>query len=428
MARRGAVRRELNEIEYFNWCVGQPYNMVVAVQIRGDVTAGRLREALDRAQRRHPLLGVNTEPGPKGIPWFSSEGVDAIPLAVVERAGPEVAQRLADSELRSTFAMDDARQPRLPLLRVALLRPRDPDRPVDVVFTVQHVIADGLSMVFLVRDLLRFMEHPEAPVTVLDAPANDADLLSAAVRRRIPTTDRRFRIVLRLASAWAWLRLGRRPEKPRKPAQYHLSFELTPEQTDRLGARCRREGVSVQSAVCTAFLPGFPAVHVPVNLRPLLARDVGESVGLFIGAVEVQLRYRPAPGLWENARRLQRRLRSGLRKPFGVYQLFSKAVPAEAVRRLGTILVRLTSNRRPFAVTNLGALDGDGIRLQGDELQIESFFGAVSGILESSVLTVYTIGGRMRLHILATEDEPASSATRDEASRAVRRLVDAIGA
>ena len=34
----GAVRRELNEIEYFNWCVGQPYNVVLAVHARGDLT------------------------------------------------------------------------------------------------------------------------------------------------------------------------------------------------------------------------------------------------------------------------------------------------------------------------------------------------------------------------------------------------------
>ena len=28
-----AVRRELNEIEYFTWCFGQPYNIVATVQI-----------------------------------------------------------------------------------------------------------------------------------------------------------------------------------------------------------------------------------------------------------------------------------------------------------------------------------------------------------------------------------------------------------
>src|SRR5512137_2323091 len=91
------VRRELNEIEYFNWCVGQPYNMVAAVQLRGQVNPDRLRRALDLAQSRHPLLRVNTEPGPGGLPWFSSAGVGPIPLEVVRAAEPDAARRLADA-------------------------------------------------------------------------------------------------------------------------------------------------------------------------------------------------------------------------------------------------------------------------------------------------------------------------------------------
>jgi hypothetical protein len=88
--------RELNEIEYFNWCVGQPYNMVVTVRFRGALRPEALREALAAAQRRHPLLRVNTEPGAAGLPCFSSEGVGAIPLAVEEPSEPGAAARLAE--------------------------------------------------------------------------------------------------------------------------------------------------------------------------------------------------------------------------------------------------------------------------------------------------------------------------------------------
>jgi hypothetical protein len=420
------MQRELNEIEYFNWCVGQPYNMVAAVRLRGDVHPDRLRRALDKAQQRHPLLGVNTEIGPAGLPWFSSSGVGTIPLLVVDPSEPDAARRLADAELTATFAMDQAGSPRLPLLRVSLLLPRDSTRPVDLVLTAQHVIADGLSMVFLVRDLLHFMERPDAPVTVLDAPASAADLLPAGVRRRIPTSPLRFQLVLWLAKAYVLLRFGRRPAPPGPRTQHHRSWELSPDRTSRLRERCRREGVSVQSAICAAFLGGFRAIHTPVNLRPLLARPVGEAFGLFIGAAEVKLRYRASLGLWGNARRFHRRLRRALRNPFGVYQLFSKAVPAEAVRRLGSLLVTITSGQRPFAVTNLGQLDGSHLRLQGRELQIESFSGAVTGIVDSSVLTVYTIGGSMHLHLLAAEGGPSATAIREEAEQAMRLLAGAL--
>ncbi|MGC4115636.1 MAG: condensation domain-containing protein [Myxococcales bacterium] len=422
------MRRELNEIEYFNWCVGQPYNMVVAVRVRGELSPDRLREALAKAQERHPLLAVNTEIGPRGLPWFDSEGVDPIPLTVVERADPEQAQRLMESELTSRFAMDQPGAPRLPLMRVCLFLPREPHQPADLVFTVQHVVADGLSMVFLVRDLLHFMEHPDEPVTVLDAPAKSDDLLPRRVRRFVPRTALLFRLALWLAHAYVWLRFGSRPQAAKQLVHHHLSWALSPDETARLRARAKAEGVSVQSAICTAFLPGFPAIHTPVSLRLALARPVGESVGLYVGAAEVNLEYRPARSFWDNARRFHRRLRKAMRNPFALFFLFSKAVPAPLVQRLGSLMLRIAAGtHQPFAVTNLGQLDGSGLQLQTTTLQIESFVGAVTGIVDSSVLTVYTIGGSMKLNLLASESGPEATAVRDEAQRAVARLLDAAG-
>lgn len=419
------MRRELNDIEYFNWCIGQPYNMVVAVQVRGDLKPDRLREALDKAQQRHPLLRVNTEIGPAGIPWFSSEGVGAIPMTV-DPAEPDATRRLTETELAATFAMDQPGSPRLPLMRVSLLLPHDSAQPTSVVFTAQHVIADGLSMVFLVRDLLHFMEEPDAPVTVLDAPANAADVLPAKVRRRIPKSPLRFWFALWLTKVYVWLRFGRRVVHSKRRTQHHLSWELTPDQTNRLRARCRREAVSVHAAICTAFLTGFKAIHTPVSLRSLLARPVGQSVGVFVGAAEVKMKYRAARGFWENARRLHRRLSKALRDPFRIFRLFSKAVPAESVRQLGPLLVAMTANQRPFAVTNLGELDGNGLQLQGSNLKVESLFGAVTPIVDASVLTVYTIGGSMRLHVLANESDLSETVIRDEVARAVGLLLEAI--
>jgi hypothetical protein len=421
------VHRELNELEYFTWCLGQPNNMVVVVRLRGDLRPDRLRAALDKAQRRHPLLGVNTELGPGGIPRFSSDGVAPIPLAVVDQAEPDDARRLADREAVTPFAMDAPAAARLPLIRVSLLRPRDPARPIDVVFAVQHVIADGLSLVFLVRDLVQLMEDPDAPVIVLDAPARDEEVLPARVLRRIPRSSLRFRIVLWLVKLYVRLRYGRGAAPARPRTQRHRAWELTAGQTDRLRERCRREGVSIHAAICTAFLPWFPYIHTPVNLRSQLARPVGESLGLYVGSANVKMRYRAGTGFWGNARRFHRRLRRKLRDPLRIHRLFSKAVPLAMVQALGPLLVRLTTRGRAFSLTNLRQLDGDGIQLQGRELTIESFFGTMSSIVDASVLLVYTIGGRMRLELLASEAGAAETAIRDDAERAISRLLDAVG-
>jgi len=162
-----------------------------------------------------------------------------------------------------------------------------------------------------------------------------------------------------------------------------------------------------------------------VSLRPFLARPVDEAVGLFVGSADLRMKYRPTRGFWGNARRFHRRLRRALRDPFRIFRLFSRAVPPEDVRRLGQLLVRITSVQRPFAVTNLGQLDAGGLQLGGPHLKVESFFGAVTGVIDSSVLTVYTIDGRMHLHLLATEREPAATSVRDDSARAMQVLLDA---
>jgi len=415
----------LNEIEYFNWCVGQPYNVVLAVHARGDLTPDRLRAALDKVQARHPLLRANTEIGRGGLPWFSSDGVGTIPIAVIEGAEPEEARRLAVRELDSTFDRDGGASPRPPLMRVSLVRPLDRTQPIALVLTAQHVIADGLSMVFVFRDLLHFIDEPDSPVTVLDAPALADDLLPPAVRRGIPTSPLRCRLALALLTIYAWLRFGRRRQPPARRAQHHLSWTLTPDETDRLRARCRRARVSIQSAICTAFLSGFSAIHTPVSLRPYLARPVGESVGMFVGAANVRMGLTASRGFWDNARRYHRRLRRALRNPFAIFRTFSKAVPVAEVKRFGELIVRILSKQRPIGITNLGVLDGEALQLRGRTLTVESFFGGTTSIMNASVLMVYTIDGRMNLHLLASERDEADSSVRDDCARAVRTLLAA---
>lgn len=182
----------------------------------------------------------------------------------------------------------------------------------------------------------------------------------------------------------------------------------------------------MHSAIAAAFFAEFPWIHVPVNLRPFLARPVGESFGLFVGAAELRLAYREQLGFWSNARRCQRRSQRALGDPFAVFRLFSKAVPYARVRELGPLLVRLAGDEQPFAITNLGDLDERGLAFHGEHFALESFFGAVSGIVQSSVLTVYTLAGALSLYLLANESAPSDTTVRDAAGRAIQRLLRAV--
>lgn len=396
------MRRELNEIEYLNWCFGQPYNIVVAVQIHGDIPPDRLQSALDKAQQRHPLLRVNTILGERGIPVFVSEGVGAVPLTVLDRADQNHALRVTEEELTTPFAMNEPVGSPLPLMRVTFLRSLNSAiEPSDIVICAQHTIADGMSMVFLVRDLLVFMTDSEQPVTALDVTASLADIFPANVRKRVPKSAFRFKASLLLMKLYRRLKFRHGVHKPRTfvPSSRIYSWQLTVDQTGVLLARCKQERVSVQSALCTAFLTSFTAVNTPVNLRPQLALPVGEAFGLFAGAAVIKMKYDVSADFWINARKFNGKLRKSLRDPFSVFRLFSKDVQLEAMQEYFTLFADLMSDQHPFAITNLGSLDKMGVRFQVGDLRVESFFGGVSEIIDASVLTVYTIDGAMHFHI-----------------------------
>lgn len=423
-----AMRRELNEIEYLNWCFGQPYNIVISVRIRGNIPPDRLQSALDKAQQRHPLLKVNTILDEQDMPWFVSEGVGAIPLKVVDRAGEDHALRITEKELATPFDMNKPPESPLPLMRVTLLSPPNPAaEPADIIISAQHTISDGMSMVFLVRDLLYFMTNPKHPVTVLDVTASTEDIFPLNVRKRVPKSALKFKASLLFMKLYLRLKFRRGTQKPRTfaPSSKIHSWQLTVDQTEDLLARCKQERVSVQSALCTAFLTTFTAVNTPVNLRPQLALPVGEAFGLYAGAAVIKMKYDAKADFWDNARRFHGKLRKSLQDPFSVFRLFSKLVPFKAMQEYFRLFADLISDQHPFAITNLGSFDKIGVRFQVEDLRVESFFGGVSEIIDASVLTVYTIDEVMHFHFHYMEHVMNTSEAEELVSKAMNMLISA---
>lgn len=403
-----AIRRRLTEIEYVNWCFGQPYNIAVVVHLADVVTVEEVRAAVAGLQRRHPLLGVTTVVDQDRTPWLESAGVGPVPVRVVELSGPEDAALLLDVEVMTPFVMDHAplrpdgtEAPRPPLLRVTVLDPPESRGGIDIVLCAQHVIADGLSMYFLVRDLVRLLREPGIPPGTADAAARCEHVLPPEAARRMHRTPAAALTVRALLRAYRVLR----SVPPRHPVAGH---------------DCRNLPVG------PAFLPLYTAVNTPVSLRSQLRIDVGESVGLYVGNAVVMRSYRARRDFWWNARAFYHRLRRAMRDLFLMIRLCSPAVPRPVVHDVMTELMALVGRRRPLAVTNLGVLDGTGLTLStGDGPRVESFHAGMSGFASASVLTAYTIDGALHLHLRGRPDM-TSEQTISEAERATALLLAAL--
>lgn len=140
--------RKLNDLEYLNFSLGQPYNIVIVIRVNCYISTEELKKALSKAQEKHPLLKVRIEADDEEIFWFTSKGVTEIPIETVEYKNDEQTNTFFLKNLETNFNFKD---PNLPLFRTTLITSLE---QTDIILCSQHTISDGLSMVLLTRDLV----------------------------------------------------------------------------------------------------------------------------------------------------------------------------------------------------------------------------------------------------------------------------------
>jgi hypothetical protein len=284
---------------------GHNLSGAVAARIAGPIEEDRLRDALAGLAARHPLVASRVAVGEGGRPCFATDGVGPITLHVIERAGDE--QWL--SELRREI-VNPADYLAGPLLRCLWLRGSDSS---DLVLIGEHLTADGRSMVNALRDLLTLLADPSVTLPPV-MPRRLADLVPASVIERLRRTAAERAVDE--SSGAADFTVDSPPEHSAQPdatARPPLDIsvhELSHEQTAALADHCRREGVTVQAALCPAFLmpfaeqnPDTPVrrAEVPVDLRPHLSAGA-DVYGNLISLALVDVDCSPGRGLWDLAR------------------------------------------------------------------------------------------------------------------------------
>ncbi|MDH6578151.1 condensation domain-containing protein [Kitasatospora sp. MAP5-34] len=317
------MRRRLSPTERFLWAAGEvlPVNIGMTGRIHGRTTPDLLREALSAARHRHPLLAVRiADPGPWRA-WLTTDGVPDPELHVVKATAPDSWARIVEQELQRPFDIRVG-----PLARFVLV---EAGGSFDLVGIYHHLIADGLSATFVLRDLLRRIADPAADMSpVLAAPADD--LLPD---RRAGLGDLRA-VTRRLRGS------GRAPRAGRQLA--YTTWRLDTPETSALLARCRAERTTVTAALSTAFAralaelgrPGPAGIAVAVDLRRLLTSSPGEALGLYATSLLTTLDSAARPDPWDLARRAGADIQQALRP--------EELLPLVRIHRLLRYLPRAT--------------------------------------------------------------------------------------
>ena len=143
--------RTLGAREHMFWLMDQKHavHLTVTAEVKGITKVQSWRDALDAVQRRHPVLSTSINRNEEGQPALYQADAAPIPLRVVDGSVQQRWELELDREMALPFTPEQA-----PLIRSVLIH--KPQSAV-LIMIAHHAIADGMALVFLIRDLLQVL-------------------------------------------------------------------------------------------------------------------------------------------------------------------------------------------------------------------------------------------------------------------------------
>jgi NRPS condensation-like uncharacterized protein len=384
--------RALGAREHMFWLMDQkhPVHLTVTAEVKGITKAQSWRDALDAVQKRHPILSTSIKRNEEGQPALYQVDAAPIPLRVVDGSVQEHWELELDREMALPFTPEQA-----PLIRTVLIH--KPQSAV-LIMIAHHSIADGMALVFLIRDLL----------LVLSGEQIEAFSFSSSGEELLNKLPKREEIVQAEASQAG--------APAAEPALYREGDGLAPRASARkldenltaaLREQARREGTTVQGALCAALvLAGRKTsstwrkqsvrVMSPVNARAHLR--AGEACGLYLGA-GAMIPFQPGDSsdFWELARFAKQKIspsqtfQSLSASLHGLEAIMTKDMDVETAAQIAA-----GAFARELMVSNLGQMPYGS---EFGRLRLEAVWGptALQGLEGEQNVGIATTNGAIRL-------------------------------
>jgi hypothetical protein len=345
--------REFGSVERFHWLMGLNHSnhFAMAVEVSGETTPSMWREALNKLCHRHPFLNVRIARNAKSKLVFQRVDGNEIPLTVKALESPFQWQEEFENELVTLFDPYSA-----PLMRALLLHNKS---KCVMILTTHHTIADGMSLVFVIRDLMQAMSGQT--LAALSVPPSQEEIFSQMGAVSSPVMPESH------AGPAATATLPERPVLNRGRLQVH-GLRLTPEQTTQVVSAARHAQTTVHAALCAALVlagreispswrDGSVQVLTPINLRKTL--NAGDDCAIRVAGAIVPFDQTPVENFWELARWTKQSLVSaqdarGQALPSFIERVIANDDDSEALAQLfslgiGYDLVVTNVQRMPFA-------------------------------------------------------------------------------
>jgi hypothetical protein len=425
----------LGPVEDLFWGLGErfagAFRVAVVFWLDGDVEAEPLKTALSRLQQRHPKLRAAIVRGSdKRRRYHFDQPTIPIPFEIIDHDEDEAPWRAETRRL-----LDRGFPAVGPFAAVTVVRNRSRSASVLIV-SVHHAIADGLSGIMLVDDLLA--EYADAEAHRETASRPDLRAVTAPRATTPPGWRHRVWLVRRLMRLQREDRSARQtllPSAPDIPPQSQwVHWIFSREDTLRLVRRCRKERASLSgamlAAICSALMDCLPVsqglfkCQFPFDLRETLEGSAGpitgQDLGCFVSVMNQYYDVSQSPVFWDLARRADHDIQMFVQHggPGFYYNIVSFLDWLFAVA--GPVLSRPTPTRVTLLSTNYGVVntraDYGSLRPRGSTLMFKNDVIGPSLVMEGLVM-----GQRLNIGLAADGLEPAFW---ERLQTAVRRHLD----
>lgn len=366
-----AISRELGfweamcEILHDQFC-GTTTGSIV-LRVRGPLDESVLRTGLEAMLRRHPLMRarllVDDRTGASSLHVDDEPGAPA--LRVVTRTDDTHWERVNEDELSVTFSTGQHY-----LWRAVLVRDEG-GALSEIILVFHHMIADGLSGVYVARDLLSVCAEIASGSSGGGLPSLP---MLPSVDRLMPNAPSGMKY---LARALLQVAVDAKPDPI--PFQGHAPIEarrtkmiylaLTEDKLSQLAKGCRREKTTIGAALNAALLlaatdvfgmptPAKADCHAAVSIRDFCEPKIGpDQCGCLVSTVITKHKILPGQEFWPLARECREQLKAGIDRQNFQPKSYRKSILARSLK----LLLSQSERRRQFAlgymVSNVGRVD-----------------------------------------------------------------------
>jgi NRPS condensation-like uncharacterized protein len=376
------------------------FNEVIPLRINGHFTEVSLHHALYRLQEKHPWLNAFVKDDKKKHPWFvvDRQNPIKIPVRTVERINNKDWETETVKEWSTVFDTGKG-----PLMRLVWIK----GEPVsDILLVFHHCLCDGGAAMSILTELLLVLDNADAEIGKEKPITNISDIIPAPI-----LNSNIKRMKARLMGGLITLALWLVPVKKKavdRQKDYLINWKLDEQLSQSLISYCKREGVTVNTALCGVVLDAFKQVRqkkahnkisCPVDIRkfaPEIKKDQIFAYGLLLVVSAF-----PGFDFLSNIKALQKDINKKIAKldPYATIMIMEAA--HGAVNKFIKVLKYGKSNN-DCMFSNLGKMD---IPYKYRSFEVETMFSlSVIGPLgNTTTLITSTYRGQMDFSFVASE-------------------------